>query len=311
MRAMAARFVRLATLFVALLAFQFTGACAEQTKHAPTPQPRHKLAEAAPGPALWKVADKDTTIYLFGTVHALPEGTVWFKPHVKAAFEASDELVTEISMQDLDEVGTAMADKAVLPQGQNLRDLLAPQDREAFEGALVSLGVPVGTFDRYKPWAAAFFLSLLPVQAAGFEADQGVDVELTRMAAPGVKRTALETAAFQIGLFDSLPEDKQATYLRQVARSIPDIGTQIRQIADAWAAGNVDELAKVYLDDGTDPLLHQKLITDRNATWARWIKQRLKQPGTVFVAVGAGHLAGTGSVQDQLKKLGVRSVRVR
>jgi uncharacterized protein YbaP (TraB family) len=308
---MAARFARLATLFAALFAFQLTSACAEQVRHVPTPQPRHRIEQPAPGPALWKVADKDTTIYLFGTVHALPEGTMWYKPHVQKAFQASGELVTEISMQDLDAVGNAMADRAYLPKGENLRDLMNQQDREAFEAALVSLGIPVGTFDRYKPWAAAFYLSLLPVQAAGFQSDQGVDIKLTQMAGPKVKRAALETAAFQIGLFDDLPQNDQFGYLREVVKSVPDISTQIKQIAAAWVAGNVDELAKVYVDDDTDPLLHAKLITDRNETWAGWIKRRLKQPGTVFLAVGAGHLAGKGSVQDQLKKLGIASKRVR
>jgi uncharacterized protein YbaP (TraB family) len=308
---MATRFARLACLAAGLLAFQLTGACAAPKKHLPTPQPRVKVGDAAPGPALWKVADKDTTIYLFGTVHALPDGTEWFKPHVKAAFEASDELVTEISMQDLDAVGSAMADKAYLPAGENLRDLLGKDDREAFEAGLVSLGIPVTTFDRYKPWSAAFYLSLLPVQTAGFDPNQGVDVKLTQMAAPGMKHTALETAAFQIGLFDSLPDEVQREYLREVIKSIPDIGSQIRQIAASWVKGDTQELARIYEGDDTDPVLHQRLIVDRNVTWAGWIKQRLDQPGTVFVAVGAGHLVGAGDVQDQLKKLGVKSARVR
>jgi hypothetical protein len=303
---------RLAALFAGLLAFQLTGACAEQVQHRlPTPQPRVAAEQPAPGPAVWKVADADTTIYLFGTVHALPDGTMWYKPHVEAAFEASNELVTEISMKDLDAVGSAMADKAYLPEGENLRDTMDQKDREDFEAALVSLGIPVATFDRYKPWAAAFYLSLLPVQQAGFEPDQGVDVKLTEMAGPNVKHTALETAAFQISLFDSLPKETQREYLREVVKSIPEIGSQIKQIAAAWIEGDSEKLAKVYQDDGTDPLLHQRLITDRNITWAKWISRRLERPGTVFVAVGAGHLVGQGSVEDQLEKLGIESKRVR
>ncbi|RZL56533.1 MAG: TraB/GumN family protein, partial [Sphingomonas sp.] len=51
--------------------------------------------------------------------------------------------------------------------------------------------------------------------------------------------------------------------------------------------------------------------TDRNARWATWIKQRMARPGTVFIAVGAGHLAGPESVQAQLAKLGVKAERVK
>ncbi|MCX7676523.1 MAG: TraB/GumN family protein, partial [Alteraurantiacibacter sp.] len=53
-----------------------------------------------------------------------------------------------------------------------------------------------------------------------------------------------------------------------------------------------------------DGYLYDRLLIQRNANWVRWIERRLEQPGTVFVAVGAGHLAGPGSVQDQLQERG-------
>jgi len=37
----------------------------------------------------------------------------------------------------------------------------------------------------------------------------------------------------------------------------------------------------------------------------------MAKPGTVFVAVGAGHLAGPDSVQAQLARLGVKAQRIR
>jgi uncharacterized protein YbaP (TraB family) len=36
----------------------------------------------------------------------------------------------------------------------------------------------------------------------------------------------------------------------------------------------------------------------------------MARPGVVFVAVGAGHLTGTGSVQDQLTRAGLKVERV-
>jgi uncharacterized protein YbaP (TraB family) len=53
------------------------------------------------------------------------------------------------------------------------------------------------------------------------------------------------------------------------------------------------------------------MLAKRNATWAKWIENRLKSPGTVFVAVGAGHLAGRDSVQDYLAKTGIKTARVK
>jgi len=59
------------------------------------------------------------------------------------------------------------------------------------------------------------------------------------------------------------------------------------------------------------PEVAKVLLVDRNKRWAQWIKDRMAKPGTVFVAVGAGHLAGPDSVQAQLARLGVKARRVR
>lgn len=58
------------------------------------------------------------------------------------------------------------------------------------------------------------------------------------------------------------------------------------------------------------PALYQRLLVQRNASWAGKIKAMLDTPGTVFIAVGAAHLAGPDSVQAQLARLGVHAERV-
>ena len=58
------------------------------------------------------------------------------------------------------------------------------------------------------------------------------------------------------------------------------------------------------------PELYALLFTRRNATWADWIQQRLAQPGTVFLAVGAGHLSGDDSVRALLEARGIQAERV-
>ena len=59
------------------------------------------------------------------------------------------------------------------------------------------------------------------------------------------------------------------------------------------------------------PEVTRVLLTDRNRTWAEWIAERMKRPGTVFMAVGAGHLAGAEAVQAQLRARGLKAERVR
>ena len=59
----------------------------------------------------------------------------------------------------------------------------------------------------------------------------------------------------------------------------------------------------------TSPQSYNLMFAQRNAHWASWIAQRLQRPGTVFVAVGTGHLVGRDSVQAKLALRGFRSAR--
>jgi uncharacterized protein len=266
-------------------------------------------AQAYQGPAIWKVADKDTTIYLFGTVHALPKDAQWFSGPVERAYKASTELVTEIPEDDTAGDAKAIAARALLPQGQSLRAMMSPDDRMKFEEALVGLGLPIEAMDRFEPWYAAMTLSLLPVMKAGYDPQTGAERKLTD-GADGKRKAALETVQQQIDLFDGLPPEAQLAFLSETINSVNKATTTLDAMVAEWMKGNADGLAALLNDELDDPVLYKRLLTDRNAHWAQWIDQRLKQPGTVFVAVGAGHLAGQDSVQQQLRKRGIKARRL-
>jgi uncharacterized protein YbaP (TraB family) len=276
---------------------------------APLDAPPANAAEPYRGPALWQVSDEDTTIYLFGTVHALPKDKQWFAGPVARAYEGSDELVTEITLGDMAGDAQAIASRAILPEGQALRDMMAEEDRMQFEEALVSLGLPVEAMDRFEPWYAAMTLALLPVMQAGYDPQSGVEAALTGKAGTK-KRAALETVDQQIALFDELPVEAQLAFLDETVESVASATQTLDAMVAEWLEGDADQLARMLNSEMTDPVLYKRLLTDRNANWAEWIGARLQQPGTVFVAVGAGHLAGKNSVQDYLKKRGLRVRRV-
>jgi uncharacterized protein YbaP (TraB family) len=276
---------------------------------APLDAPAAHAAEAYRGPAIWKVADKDTTIYLFGTVHALPKDTDWFSGPVARAYQASDELVTEIPMDDAAGDAKEIAARALLPQGESLRSLMTADDRKQFEATLVSLGLPVEAMDRFEPWYAAMTLSLLPVMQSGYDPQTGAEASLSANAGSKT-RAALETVDQQIELFDGLPVNAQLAFLDQTVESVSTASNTLDAMVAAWMRGDADGLAKLLNQELNDPVLYERLLTERNARWAKWIDGRLKQPGTVFVAVGAGHLAGKGSVQEQLAKLGIKARRI-
>jgi uncharacterized protein YbaP (TraB family) len=276
---------------------------------APVPAAPTNAAASYHGPAIWKVADKDTTIYLFGTVHALPKDTKWFSGPVKRAYESSDELVTEIPVDAMAADAQQIAARALLPKGQSLRDLMTPEERMKFEETLVTLGLPVEAMDRIEPWYAAMTLSLLPVMQSGYDPQTGAETVLSTDA--GDKRKgALETVEQQIELFDGLPQDAQLAFLGEAIKSVQTATATLDQMVADWLNGDPDALAMLLNKDIDDPVIYKRLLTDRNARWAQWIDQRMKQPGTVFIAVGAGHLAGKDSVQAQLRKRGIKARRL-
>lgn len=304
-------------LFAALAAF-FTllapPALAQDTARAATKaQPATSApATAVVRPALWKVSRGKTVIWLFGTVHALPAGVPWLSGKVAAALDHSDTLVTEIIEKDPAQMRAILAKTAMLPAGQNLRDGLAPKGRAAFEKAMAANGLPAAAFDQFRPWYAAVALSTLPLLKSGYDPANGADAVLTARAKEmGKRHEALETPEYQLGLFNQLPVRAQKRYLYEVAVDADSIPGDLAKMITQWKAGHAKELARLMNEDESDPALLKLLLINRNRNWARWIQARLRRPGTVMIAVGAGHLAGKGSVQDQLRKLGIKVTRVQ
>lgn len=264
-------------------------------------------------PALWVVKDKDTTIYLFGTVHILKPGLTWFDEAVKTAFDASDELVLEMIEPDPAEMQKLVVAKGIDPDGPPLTQKLSEPARANYIKAMTDLGVPYQQFEAMKPWMASVTLSLLPLGKLGYDLNSGAEKVLSKAARQaGKKLGQLETAEEQLGFFDSLPEDKQIAFLNATVDEIPTIGETMEKMDTSWAKGDPASLAKLMNESmETTPELNKILLTDRNARWAAWIGKRMETPGTVFVAVGAGHLAGKGSVQDQLKAYRIKAKRVK
>lgn len=264
---------------------------------------------AVPGPALWRVADEDTTIYLFGTVHALPKDKPWFDSRIERAFASADELVTEIDIVDAAKSSASLQAAGLLPEGESLRAMMSEDNRREYEAALIGLGLPVEAFDRAEPWLAAMTMTLLPVMRSGYEAQSGVEMALGGRAGEK-RRTALESIEQQIEFFDGMPREAQLAFLDKTVEELPKATASLDAMVAEWIEGDADELAALMNAELTDTVLRERLLTTRNANWAGWIERRLAQPGTVFIAVGAGHLAGAGSVQDQLKQRGVRVRRI-
>ncbi len=305
---MKTRFKMLATTCAAIPFALSAAPAAAETAAAPA------AATTDADPALWVVKDADTTIYLFGTVHVLKPGLSWFDEAVKTAFDKSDELMLEIVMpEDQAEMAKVMMPLAIDQTGKTLSSRLDADQLKAYQAAMASVGLPPAQFDIFEPWFPAITLSVLPLTKLGYDPEQGAEKLLTAHAKKAGKPVAgLETLSQQLGFFDALPETQQVTFLNAVVKDLDKLGPQLDKMVVLWAKGDPDGLAVTMNESmAATPELAKTLLWDRNARWADQLKARMDKPGTVFVAVGAGHLAGEKSVQDYLKAQGLTVKRVK
>ena len=279
-----------------------------QAKEAPSPA---QAATVHARPALWVVKDADTTVYLFGTVHLMKPQVQWFGGAVRKAYDGADEVVLEI-VDDSELSAAAMLAKAVNPTGE-LASAMLPEDMRGKLDALASVhGLSMAFLDRMKPWFVALTLSMAPYRALGLDPEQGVDsVIKARAKQDGKTLTGLETAGEQIDLIDSLPMDQQIAMLKSSITEQDEARVTLEAMIAAWSKGDPEALGALMnksMEEAPDAA--RLLLHERNARWAEWIGKRMARPGTVFLAVGAGHLGGPQSVQDKLAALGLKARRV-
>ncbi len=232
-------------------------------------------------PALWEVRDGDTTIYLFGTFHTLDGRTVWFDRKVREAFNASGELVLET---------------------------VIPTDMSSAREQVSEIG-PDGK-RKLKPFIAQTQAVMSHGSAMGMSVDNGADMVLRRVAeGAGKPVSGLERFEDQLKTLSNIPAPPPAA--AAAAPTAQPISVSINDLLGAWTKGDTGAFSTMLAGfEAKAPVAYRMLIADRNARWGEWIVNRLDQPGTVFVAVGTGHLAGKDSVQSWLAARGLTATRI-
>ena len=280
---------------------------------APAPALAQETAVPDADPAMWVVKDEDTTVYLFGTFHLLDGQRAWFNDEVKTAFDASDELVIEaIVPEDPAALQPLIVRYAIDPEGRSLSAELTEEQNAKLAEALQTVGVPPQAFDRFEPWFVSMTLAVLASQKLGISGEHGPERVLSQAAAAREMPVGeLEGVEYQLGLFDGMPREMQLAQLGVTLEQFNEIADEVGPMLAAWSDGEIERLAGILNESLKEhPELFRILFTERNASWAEWIDNRLDQPGTVFVAVGAGHLAGDSSVQALLEERGIASTRI-
>ena len=234
-------------------------------------------------PAIFVVRDADTTVYLFGTFHALDGRSGWFNDRVRNAFEQSDELVLETLVPERTAAGA--------PVPQPLRSLSVTSSAS---------------------FLASTRMAINAGRSHGMQVGNGADMVLRHAAeAEGKPVEGLETLESQLNMFTRMPATPAVAPRRVDAPAMDTLSKSMVEMQDAWKRGDQAVFVRMLGQlERSSPDTYRMMFTERNGRWADWIRARMQTPGTVFVAVGAGHLAGKDSVLVRLAQLGIRSARV-
>ena len=265
-------------LWLALAALFALAGCDART-------PAVTVQEAAP--ALWEITGpQGERGWLFGTIHALPDGVEWETPIVRQALGDADLLVVEVgNLDDPRAAARIFSELSRTPGLPPLLDRLPADQRPVLAAALARSGSDEDDFRGVESWAAA--LMLANGERTGDVAN-GVDRALLARGLPIVE---LEGFARQFSLFDNLAVQDQVDLL-YLASTESDAGMEQR-LTQAWIKGDLATLER-EAEHGilADAELRQALLIDRNKAWMERIVPLLQQNRRPFVAVGAGHMLG-------------------
>ena len=257
---------------------------------------------------LWKIEKKNTnTSYLFGTIHLISESDYFMPEKAEKAFAACKKLVLEIDISDQQQVMQIM-NYAHMKDGITLQDLFTENDYALLDSTmLVITGMSVSALNTFKPFVLESFLiqNVVDGPTEIYEmsfANMATDIEMPII--------GLESIQGQMQLFDDLPYEEQAADLMKYVRGDEDMKKLFAEMVEMYKSQNISALYNYMADYFPDERWMQKLLFERNANWIPLIEDQMAT-GSIFVAVGAGHLGGEQGVIALLRKAGYKVTAVK
>lgn len=265
-------------------------------------------------PAIWRVQDDDSTLYLFGTVHLLPSDSTWQQNDMRDAFTEAGTVFFEA-----DTTGAAglraqslATRRGLRSDGRRLTDRLDNYQSKLLEAVANNGQLDLAALDSMQPWLAGEFLTLSAARSAGLSADLSADEALkSRAARSGKNVVYFETAEDQVRQSADMPESVQLELLTETMERFDEMGPMLVQLAQDWEVGDVEALEAAIIAplEAAPAGYAETVFLDRNEAWAGRLDRFLQGSGTGFVAVGTGHLLGEGSLIDALEARGYEVAR--
>ena len=253
---------------------------------------------------LWKIeGDSIKTAYLFGTIHILPQKDFKIAPKVQKAFNASNELVLELDMDDPNFFKEAMQYSS-LKEGESLTSYMDEKEHAILDSFLIeNLKVGIAQFSKVKP------MMLMSSLLTSFVGEQVASYEFTLISMSkknNMEVKGLELLATQMAALDSQSYEKQIDDLVELVENYDDANTTYKELVAFYKKEDIQAIytkSKVYFNNSAE--LEEKLLDERNRNWIPEMT-KLSKENNVFFAVGAAHLGGNQGLINLLKKKGYK-----
>jgi uncharacterized protein YbaP (TraB family) len=267
---------------------------------------------------LFRVSEHGRVAYLFGTVHMGTSAFYPLPPEVSRALGEAQRVVVELDTRANEDYLRALARHGRYAPGDDLRRHLSPEVLAALTEALHARGVSVASMAHYKPWLVANLLLSMELERRGYRRDQGVEQALLDAARRhGAAVTELESADYQLGLFDTLGAMEAERYLKETLDGLRDGSAtrKVQAVVDAWASGDARALDGLLHDATTGSgvmaeFTRRVLLGRRNAEMAAQIEQLMRRDSVTFIGVGCLHLLGANGLPQLLAQRGYLVERV-
>lgn len=263
---------------------------------------------------LYRISHRGNTSYLFGTVHVGQAAFYPLEPQVTRALSAADKLVLEVDIRNMTALQQAVMRHGIYPDGQTIGQHLSPGSLKKLKQALKAADIPFGNVTKMKPWMVTNLLIVQEMARAGYPAEQGIEQYFLSVAKNEKKLVQqLETADYQLSLFNGLSDKQQEEYLQENLAQLAD-GSAIKKglaLIRAWQHADNKALEAALLEMQSEEstsakFLQRVLLDERNPNMANKIETLLKTDKRTFVAVGALHLIGDKGVPELLLQRGYK-----
>jgi len=252
---------------------------------------------------LWEISGKDINqpSYLLGTFHLMCKEDIHFSENLLKAFKYSSALYLEIDLDDPTNTFGALK-YMYMKDGVSLSKLYdSIQYKKIQKFFIDSLHMNMGMIEKMKP---TFASSLVYPFLMKCKSTDGIEIELIIISKEQKKETlGFETVAFQASVFDAIPYETQATELYKIIDSIDVYKLNFNKMLSLYQSQQLDQIEKSFNDEPGFEEQKDVLLTNRNKNWVSQLKSILPQKN-IFIAVGAGHLAGEQGLIQLLKNEG-------